>query len=247
MLVSNKESVPMPPLVRLASVVLFTAAAASAQVRETIHVNLVEVPVTVVSRNGDPVRGLTKENFELIDQGHKRPITTFDVIDFASPDSKRVSALNPVARRSFLLLFDLSFSSPAGRVRAQEAALNFIARSLERRDLAAIGTIDVERGFRLLTAFTTDRNLLIAAIKSPANFRSTDPLQIAGTQVTELAPQATVQSDSSKTDDRMSDINGADVSIEIQRGQNRLNDQFNRSRIERQVTLLGGLARTLRM
>ncbi len=237
----------MRPLVRLASVLLLSAAAGSAQVRETIHVNVVEVPVTVVDRDGNPVRGLKLENFELIDQGHKRPITTFDVIDFASPESKRTSPLNPVARRSFFLLFDLSFSSPFGRVKAQAAALNFIARSMQRRDMAAIGTIDVQRGFRLLTAFTTDRNLLTAAIDSPVNFHSSDPLQIAGTQMTELAPPtATVQA-GSKTDDSALGIDPTDIAVEIQRGQNRLNDQFNRGRIERQVTLLGGLARTLRM
>lgn len=237
----------MRPLVRIASVVLLSSAAAFAQVRETIHVNLVEVPVTVVSRGGDPVRGLKLENFELLDGGHPRPITTFDVIDFASPDSKKTSPLNPVARRSFLLLFDLSFSSPLGRTKAEEAALNFIARSMQRRDQAAIGTIDVEHGFRLLTAFTTDRTLLMAAIKSPSNFRSSDPLQIAGTQITELAPSSSVQADASKTDDKVVTSEASSIMAEIQRGQNRLNDQFNRSRIERQVTLLGGLARTLRM
>lgn len=236
----------MRPLVRLASVVLLSAASVFAQVRETIHVNLVEVPVTVVSPNGDPVRGLTKENFELIDQGRRRPITTFDVIDFSSPDSKRVSVLNPSARRSFLLLFDLSFSSPFGRARAQEAAMNFIARGMQRRDLAAIGTLDVQRGFRLLTAFTTDRNLLTAAIKNPVNFHSSDPLQIAGTLLTEMTPVSSAQTNS-RNESRATDADSTDVAIEIQRGQNRLNDQFNRGRIERQVTLLGGLARTLRM
>src|ERR1700736_4369359 len=177
----------MRPLGAATSLFVLSAGLAFGQVRETINVNLIEVPVTVVDRNGNPVRGLTADKFELIDQGQKRTITTFEVIDFAS-SMKSVSPLSPAARRSFLLLLDLTFSSPLGRVKAQDAARNFIARGLQRRDLVAVGTIDVERGFRLLTAFTTDRNLLTSAIANPVNFRSSDPLQISGLDPFEAVP-----------------------------------------------------------
>src|SRR6266849_6076715 len=229
----------MRPLVPVTSFLLLWAGFAFGQLRETVNVNLIEVPVTVVDRNGNPVRGLTADKSELIDKGQKRAITTFEVIDFASP-VRAISPLNPAARRSFLLLFDMSFSSPNGRTKAQDAARNFIARSMQRRDLAAVGTIDVERGFRLLTAFTTDRNMLASAVSSPVNFRSSDPLQISCAQTFDPNPAVTVQVST--------DNHGVDDFVkEIQRGQNRLNDQFNRSRIERQVSLLGALARTLRM
>src|SRR5688572_22827707 len=156
---------------RIACALLLNAAAASAQVKQTIEVHLVEVPVTVVDRAGHPVRGLTAANFEIIAQGKTRAIESFDKIDFASPDSMRAtSALNPYARRSFLLLFDLSFPSPFGRTKAEEAARNFIARGMQRRDLAAVGTVDVNRGFRMVTAFTTDRTLLASAIANPQTF-----------------------------------------------------------------------------
>ncbi len=161
----------MRPLVTVTGFVLLFTGLANAQLRETINVNLVEVPVTVVDRDGNPVRGLTADKFEMIDQGHKRTITSFDVIDFASP-VKAASQLNPAARRSFLLLFDVSFSSPLGRTKAQEAARNFIARGLRRGDLAAVGTIDVERGFHLLNAFPTDRNILTPAVARPVTFHS---------------------------------------------------------------------------
>src|SRR5260370_38497756 len=230
----------MPPLVAVTSFLVLSAGFGFGQVGEPVNVNLIEVPVTVVDRSGNPVRGLTADKFELIDQGQKRPITTFEVIDFAAP-TRAASPLNPAARRSFLLLFDLSFSSPLGRMKAQEAARNFIARSMQRRDLAAVATIDVERGFRLLTAFTTDRNFLASAISSPVNFRSRDPLQISGSQAFDPEPPSNVQSNNDKSEAAL------DVLKEIQRGQKRLDDQFNRGRIERQVTLLGSLARTLRM
>src|SRR5262245_51585072 len=109
--IRNPRETHMRCFGRVACALLLIAAAASAQFKETIEVHLVEVPVTVIDRAGNPVRGLTAANFEIIDQGKKREIKTFDRIDFAAPDSMRAtSTLNPNARRYFLLLFDLSFS-----------------------------------------------------------------------------------------------------------------------------------------
>src|SRR3954468_7751384 len=89
--------------------VLF-AATLPAQVKETVTVSVVEVPVTVVDRDGNPVRGLTAANFRITDEGKERPVTSFDAVDFASLESlTATSPLNPAARRNFMLLFDLSF------------------------------------------------------------------------------------------------------------------------------------------
>jgi len=208
---------------------------------ETVNVHLVEVPVTVVDRGGNPIRGLTKENFELVDAGHQRPISTFDVVDFASGDAaKAISPLNPYARRSFLLLFDLSFSSPLSRTKAQEAATLFIARGLQRRDLAAVGTVDVEHGFRLLTAFTTDRTMLAQAITNPQTFVSSDPLQIASSEAIRVnETPALLQSTNSH------DTDAAQQMADWARLQTRMNDTYNRTRIERQLTMLGGIAHAL--
>src|SRR5947209_10479409 len=149
----------------LATAAIFLATSAFAQMKETVNVNVVEVPVTVVDSSGNPIRGLTAANFELLDQGKKRDITSFDKIDFAAPEAvSALSPLNPTARRSFLLLFDLGFSSPNALTRAQEAARQFVKESMQPRDLVAVGTIDVDHGFRLISAFTTDRELITSAI-----------------------------------------------------------------------------------
>ena len=235
----------MRRIVQVTSVIVLFSSAALAQVRETVNVNYVEVPVTVLDRNGDPVRGLTKDRFEVIDQGKVRPIASFDTIDFASPESmKTTSTLNPAVRRSFLLLFDLTFSSPVARAKSQEAAQNFIARGLKRRDLAAVATIDVDRGFRLLTAFTTDRSLLSAAIGNPRNFHSSDPLQIAGQLAFDLPPQ---QTGPQQANDNGKAVDETGVNSEIVRVQTRMDESYKRGRIDREVKLLGALARTLRM
>lgn len=220
---------------------LLMATAARAQIKESIEVHLVEVPVTVVDRAGAPVRGLTRQNFEILDHGARREIRSFDAIDFAAEGlSRKISPLNPAARRSFLLLFDLSFSSPAGLTKAQDAARKFIARGLQQRDLAAVGTIDINRGFRLVTAFTTDRTLLAAAVANPRLFVSSDPLQIAGNGTLEVATPHGVTQESS------AGPAPDDLAADIARLDRRVNDTYNRSRIERQMQLLGGMARSLR-
>ena len=140
--------------------------------------------MTVVSRDGNPIRGLTAANFEVLDEGKKRAITSFDAIDFMSTNiAQAISPLNPAARRNFMLVFDLGFSSPKSIQRAQDAARAFVAKSVQARDRIAVATLDTERGFRLLTAFTTDRALIAQAIDDPKAFKSNDPLQVAGFKI----------------------------------------------------------------
>lgn len=204
---------------------LLIATPVLAQFGEKVTVAYVEVPVTVLAKDGTPVRGLTRANFEIRDDGEPREIESFDAIDFAAErgaTAKAISPLHPASRRNFLLLFDLSYSNPQSVTRAQDAARNFISRSIGGRDLVAIGTLDVDRGFRFVTAFTTDRSLLIAAIKDPAHFRSSDPLQISGNTSVEADPQQRAGIADSE-----------------------LNDSYKRTRVRRQVEMLSDIARSL--
>src|SRR5436190_11677742 len=213
-------------------------AGSQAQVKETLTVNVVEVPVTVVDHDGAPVRGLTAANFKILDEGVERKVSAFDAVDFASVESlKATSPLNPAARRNFMLLFDLSFSSPSSIKRAQLAARDFVTKMVQRRDRVAVGTVDADKGFRLVTAFTTDRTLLNAAIANPATFRGEDPLQIAGRLNVEDA-RAAASNDQG--------MNAPAELNETLRRMNRNEDQFNRARVDRQIGLITGLAKSLR-
>lgn len=148
--------------------------------QETVKVHLVEVPVTVVDRAGNPIRGLKPENFELFDDGKRQKITAFDAIDFASKESvSAISPQNPNARRSFFLLFDLPYSQPKSIPRARLAARKFIAANVLPQDLIAVGFIDPKKGLQVVTAFTTDRNLVTAAIAAPNRFDGVDPLKLS--------------------------------------------------------------------
>jgi VWFA-related protein len=235
---------------RLIAVAVMCATSAFAQLHETVNVNVVEVPVSVADSSGNPVRGLTAANFEIYDNGKKQSITSFDKVDFGFKDAAGVSAitpLNPSARRSFLLLFDLGFSSPRSMVRAQEAARKFVTAAVQPRDLVGVGTIDNDRGFRLLTAFTTDHDLVAAAIGNPGSFRGNDPLQIGNRT---FASEFSVPDDTGIREDepqgsalsRMADAENRETRQRLSNS----NEDFVRARVDRQIDYLGDLARTLR-
>lgn len=223
----------------IAAIVLL---AQTASFQEKVTVSYVEVPVTVVGRDGTPVRGLTKDNFELIEGREKRAIESFEAIDLAAAETRQeISPLHPESRRSYLLLFDLSFSTPQAVARAQEAARGFVARSVGRRDLVAVAAVDVDRGFRYLTAFTTDRELLVAAIADPRSFRSRDPLQIGATNyLSELTGGTTTTS----TGERQELF--AETAADIARNASRLDDAYRRARAKKQMQMLGDVALSMR-
>lgn len=218
------------------AVLLLVAASLQGQVNQSsITINYVEVPVTVADRSGNPIRGLTKANFEVVDEGKKREITGFESIDFAARNAAS-PPITPAARRNFLLLFDLTFSSPSSLDRAKEAARQFATKMMAADDRIAVATIDVAHGFRLLTAFTTDRSIVSAAIANPAGFRTFDPLQVAATPM---------DSDVAATVNAVGNSVAPENQDQI-REVNRLEDEYNHEKVNSQVTLLAGLTAVLR-
>lgn len=156
---------------------------------ETSQVVAVEVPVNVVGRDGQPVRGLTAEDFEVFDGGDRQVITDFEVVDLSSTEEmtrrmemQRIEELGAAARRHFLLLFDLSFASPTAILKARLAARDFLLRSLHPADLAAVATYSLEYGPKLVLTFTPDRAQLARAIdtlglQNAFDARDRDPLR----------------------------------------------------------------------
>ncbi len=233
---------------------MLVSAAVFAQVRESISVNIVEVPVTVVDREGNPVRGLTQANFKLLDNGKERPIAAFDTIDFgpaAAPDSKLALAkMNPAARRNFMLLFDLGNSSPRSMSRAQEAARNFVEKAVQPRDLVGVGTMDPDKGFSLVAAFTTDRALIASAIGDPKNFRSHDPLQLSNeTKLATLDTSGPMEGGGNGPAAQAKQERELVIAQESKERMNqiqRANQEYIRAKVQKQVEFLGQLAKTLR-
>lgn len=125
---------------------------------------VVEVPV-YVTKDGEPVRGLTADNFEIVDGRKAQKITGFDVIDLTQPlDARQTAALPVAGRRHFLLLFDLSFSDPEAIVRAREAAKKVVSERLHPSDLAAVGLYSSAKGPSIVLGFTSDRRQIELAV-----------------------------------------------------------------------------------
>lgn len=137
----------------------------------------VQVPVNVYARDGEPLRGLGPEDFQILDEGQDQEITGFRVIDLdlVAPDDRRVIetdyGIPPAARRHFLFLFDLSFSAPTSVSKARAAAQDFVLEHMHPADLAAVAVHTVESGPQLLITFTPDRAQLARAIATLGNPR----------------------------------------------------------------------------
>ncbi len=151
---------------------------------DVTNVVVVEVPV-YVTKDGEPVRGLTAENFEITDGRRVQPITGFEVIDLTQPISPQQAASLPVAgRRHFLLLFDLSFSDPEATVRARDAARKVVAERLHPSDLAAVAVFSATKGPNIVLGFTSDRRQIELAIDTLGvpqllgSGRTADPLAL---------------------------------------------------------------------
>jgi VWFA-related protein len=163
-------------------------------VREEARVVVVEVPVNVVDRDGKPVEGLKAEDFEVFDDGKPQTITGFEILDqrrALAPPAPGEPPMNPAASRHFLILFDLSFASVQGVVRARHSARDFVVTRMKELDTAAIATYSVETGFRLIVGFTGDRTQLAVAVDTLGlpNLvqRNPDPLALLVTQPNQVS------------------------------------------------------------
>ena len=151
----------------------------------------VEVPVHVVDRKGVPIRGLTVDDFELLDEGVAQSITGFRRIEISAEASAGVQTGGPAddelpppaARRRLLLLFDLAFSKPSAIGRARDAARSLVLERLHPSDLVGVATYSTDRGVQLLMNFSPDRGQVaraIDALSDPESLRlldNADPLR----------------------------------------------------------------------
>ncbi len=147
---------------------------------ERIAVTEVQVPVQVLV-DGLPVRGLTRESFEIYDRGIRQEILGFEVVDLLvarpappeavprRPDSERAPLVAPpppeVRGRQFLLLFDFDFSRRYLLHRALRGAEEMVERQAHPADRIGVAVYGPATGVRLVTGFTTDRRQTARALR----------------------------------------------------------------------------------
>ncbi|HEY6065823.1 MAG TPA: VWA domain-containing protein [Thermoanaerobaculia bacterium] len=217
-------------------------------VHETAEVVLVEVPVRVVDRDGKPIHGLRKEDFELFDEGKRQTIVGFDEIDLAQKSREITGGGEPVppsARRHFLVLFDLSFARPGAVLAAQRAAKQFVLNGMSDRDFAGVATFSVENGVKLLVTFSSDRVQLARAIDTlgltVTEDLSKDPLAFAF-DVSHMAADARGQGLGDKESKAAAIIESLQTMAQITKARV---DEYARGRVARLTQSFAALAHTL--
>src|SRR5882672_5674838 len=161
-----------------------------------ITTNLVQVDVVVTDKEGKQVTNLRPEEFEVIENGRKQPITNFSFISINEPGPQAVSALEQTAdknapkvsaallrpeqvRRTIVFVVDdlgLSFQS-IGYVR--DALKRFVDEQMQANDAVAIFRTSGNIGVR--QQVTSDKRQLYAAIDRvrwfPAGRKGLDPYE----------------------------------------------------------------------
>ena len=123
-------------------------------------VNLVQVPVTVRDRDGRPVAGLKKEDFELFDKGKRREIAAFAEVKPGEQTAANAGGGTVVipARFTVWVIDDMAVNIDLVRVR--EAAAKQLA-ALQPGDRASIVTTSC----RIMVDFTDDEAKLREALE----------------------------------------------------------------------------------
>jgi len=105
------------PCIAGALALSFSSLHAQAPLAETIEVRVTSVDVAVVDKSGNPVPGLTSDDFELTESGVPQPITNFSEIHDSTATPRRLLiyvdgvSMNPAARAQNFAALEASLPS----------------------------------------------------------------------------------------------------------------------------------------
>ncbi len=164
----------------------FSRPSFSAQVSETIDVRVLELEVAVLDRDGKPVEGLTRDDFE-VSLGNKRvDVTNFyavrrgAIVDDAVDMKREVKAETLIPTNLIIVIDDMRLEQ-RGKKRALEAVRDYVKANVGPSTSAMLarwngGNLDVR------TRPTERAGPLLAELdvlaKQPAQLRNTDRQQI---------------------------------------------------------------------
>ena len=145
-------------------------------------VRAIQIDAVVTDEEGNPVRGLTIDDFEITERGKMQPITTFEAVDIPietqSPDLADADVVtNEGDGRIYMIVID-SISS-ANAAYAKRQLRRFFAEHFGPSDTAAVMFLDKAHS----TAgqdFTSNRRLLLKGVDSFSGYSEGD---VGGEQV----------------------------------------------------------------
>jgi len=139
-----------------------------------VQVDYVEVDIVVTDRQGNPVRDLKKEDFQVLEDGKAQVISAFTMVDIpveradrplfaASPIEPDVKTNEkPFDGRVYVMVIDDLHTRFGRSQRVKIAAKQFIERRLGANDLMAI--VHTQSANSANQEFTSNKKLLLAAV-----------------------------------------------------------------------------------
>jgi VWFA-related protein len=156
-----------------------TANAQFEQLVESIEVRVTNIDVVVLDRAGHPVTGLTKDDFEIYEDGKLKPLSNFYEVR-ESPETRGktataaaapdVAAFKDPRQRRVIFFIDNYSMHPAKRAEVIRSIQKFFDRLLVPGDEASIVTWN--RGLKMIRPFTGDLDLLEASLAELAGSSS---------------------------------------------------------------------------
>jgi VWFA-related protein len=161
----------------LATVLAVAQAPPTPEVTFKVEVNYVEEDVRVVDRDGNFVRGLRQEDFEVLEDGKPQKVQTFGMVDIPNTRLRKPLYLAPDALpiepdvavnkqvldgRLYLVVLDDYHVAPLRTQNVRNLARRFVLEKLGPDDQAAV--VVTSGLLRASQDFTQNRRLLIEAI-----------------------------------------------------------------------------------
>jgi len=141
-----------------------------------LKADLVDIRAVVTDKQGNPVTGLNKEDFEVTENGRSQMVSFFSAESLSAvgrsapavtppgklPPANRSTTTQAAPRRTIVFFVDTIHMSPLSLLRVKEVLLKFINERLGDEDLAAI--IASGGGLGVFSQFTQDKQVLRIAV-----------------------------------------------------------------------------------
>jgi VWFA-related protein len=143
-------------------------AALALQLSESIEVRVVNIDVVVADRDGKPVTGLTKDDFEIFEDKKPQVITNFYEVRGGVPaESGAENGSTALRPRSFIFFIDNRAMHPLLRKNVTAEMTKFVDTAVGPNDQVSVVTWDGT--FRILTPLTGEKAAVRKAIDTVAN------------------------------------------------------------------------------
>ena len=144
---------------------------------ERVQVNVVNLVVWVTDKKGKPIHGLTKEDFELYENGKQVRITNFFEVETGKPVLEAPAELDPAdppagplpylgtpedQRLSLIVYVDNYNLAPANRNRVLNRLRRFLYDSVGQDDQVMV--VSHDRSLHIRQPFTSDTELALSAL-----------------------------------------------------------------------------------